>query len=262
MESKKYFLLISLLLLFLGVNSCRSKAENFSVASFEYPQEALQSSFHLNFTAEQSIICLGTSITNGKEFNIFGGAEDLFGTTTTQPKPDSSYPGLLQKQVIPKVINLGFWGARCSDLLKVANDSIDKYNPGLVLLEACANEFLLRQPAANAKQSLDSLLDKLARKNIPVIFLEFYHPDMLTVPDTTHVLYKRKQLANEYFQMIRQTMGERGLIFVPNIYKNIWGNKQLMSVDKLHPNNAGNVRLCENILISLHTVFEVNNLLK
>ena len=212
---------------------------------------------HINWKYDQSVVCFGTSITNGKSP---GGGIIII--PAPPPPPDSSYPKLLSDKLRIKVENKGNWGARVSDAYLYFSESILPLDPVLIFLEFGANEFLQNKPASETEVQLDSLITLIKSYNIQIVFLSFYNPDMLKHTPPDHYLTTKIDLANEYFEMFQRLAVKHNIPLHDYLFKNIWGREEMMSPDNIHPNNRGNAVLCDNIFNSYYYTFLASGMIK
>lgn len=61
--------------------------------------------------------------------------------------------------------------------------------------------------------------------------------------------------------MLIDVAKENNIPIIDYIYRDIWGNSNLMQSDGLHPNNKGNVQLKKNIFDALYNTFNENGML-
>lgn len=200
----------------------------------------------VNWNSSNSIVCFGTSITNGKR------SSNTIITIVPAPPPplDSSYPKLLSEKLRIKVLNKGYWGAKIDYAKSIFVDSVLSQNPVLVFLEFGANEFLQNMDPLLTEQKLDSLITLIKSHNIEIVLLSFYNPDMISTTAANHFLIGRKALADKYFEMYKRISLKHRILMDDYMLKNIWGKEEFMSTDQLHPNNKGNAVLTQNILTS------------
>jgi len=151
----------------------------------------------IKWNQTNSIVCYGTSITNGKP----SGSGIITVVPPPPAPPDSSYPKLLGDKLRIKVINKGYWGAKIDYAKSIFIDSILSQNPVLIFLEFGANEFLQNVDMETTEIKLDSLIIMIKSYNIEVVLLSFYNPDMINHTPSNHFLYNRKELADKYFEM-------------------------------------------------------------
>lgn len=212
----------------------------------------------LNWNTNNSIVCFGTSITNGMRSS--GGIITV--VPAPPPPPDSSYPKLLGEKLRIKVVNKGYWGAKIDYASSIFINSILPQNPILVFLEFGANEFLQNVDVPITELKLDSLITRIKSYNIEVVLLSFYNPEMIQNTPTNHFLFNRKELADKYFEMYKRICNKHRILIDDYILRKIWGKPEYMSADKLHPNNKGNAILMSNILSSFQRTFAINKMIK
>lgn len=212
----------------------------------------------ITWNKDNSIVCFGTSITNGKPTD--NGIITI--VPPPPPPPDSSYPKLLNDELKIKVANKGYWGGKIDFAKTIFIDSVLTQSPVLILLEFGANEFLQGVDVQVTERKLDSLIVLIKSFQIQIVLLSFYNPDMLNQLSPTHFLAAKSEFANKYYEMFVRVAKKNKILLDDYILRSIWGIPENMSTDGLHPNNKGNAVLKDNILYSLHSTFLDNGMLK
>lgn len=253
MISNKFINISIFIVITFSTNSC-----DFLVEPNIWIGDDRFSPLNIKWNQTNSIVCYGTSITNGKP----SGSGIITVVPPPPTPPDSSYPKLLNDKLKIKVINKGYWGAKIDYAKSIFIDSILSQNPVLILLEFGANEFLQNVDVTITEIKLDSLITMIKSFNLEIVLLSFYNPDMLTHTQSNHFLYNRKELADKYFEMYKRLTKKHKILMDDYILRNIWGRPDLMSSDQIHPNNKGNSILRDNILSSFHNTFSINRMIK
>ncbi len=222
------------------------------------------------WTAQQSLVCFGTSLTYGFMWPESGRPTDIDpGRYYSQMPanqaltlgPAYAYPALLDSTLKIRVHNVGQVGATTQRALNIVADSVFSRNPALVLLEFGANDFLQHVSDSLVEQRLVRLIDTLQWFGSKVILISFLNPEMIASVPSDHFLADRKEEASVYLQMLRRIATIQGILFVEYAMRGIYWNTNMMS-DELHPNQAGYRRMQENISRALVNTFQQNGMLK
>ena len=251
----KYRNLLVFFVIVLFVISCESSNEPIDEIDESLP------SISIEWNEDNSIVCLGTSITNGKTFRFI----DVIispPATPTLAIADSAYPTLLAEELKIDVHNYGVWGAFAKEGITRFHEGVLDKNPCFILLEFGANEFLRDYDVDIARSDIESQIRIVINHDIKIALLSFVHPDMLYNTSADNPLSAKAYLAMKYYEMLKNLADEHDIPFINHIYKDIWGNENLMMSDGLHPNNKGNVLLKKNVFNALYKTFEKNGMLK
>jgi len=112
----------------------------------DYPTPALQSN--------ATILAFGDSLTAG------------YGVKTSQ-----SYPAQLQKQLSQKVINAGISGETTNQGKARFSQTLEKYQPDLVILTEGGNDFLKKIPKQQTYENLLWMVETAKAKDISVLLV-------------------------------------------------------------------------------------------
>jgi lysophospholipase L1-like esterase len=153
----------------------------------------------------ETIVCFGDSLTWGS------GADR-----------DQTYPAHLERLIGLEIINSGIPGDTTAGALQRLQSDVLDHHPRLVLITLGGNDLKNGIEAdaafANLEQIVSSIHDQGALAIVGGIDIPIYgrgYPD-------------------GYVQLQRDT----GCVLVRNVYKGIFGRRELMS-DRIHPNGAG-----------------------
>lgn len=222
------------------------------------------------WTAQQSVVCFGTSLTYGFMGQQFDRPADpqfsrhdyqMPSSPVATPPPAYAYPALLDSTLRIKVYNQGQVGATTQRALQIVADSVFRLNPALVLLEFGANDFLQHIRDSLVEQRLGKLMDTLRSYGSKVIFISFLNPEMIALLPSNHFLYSRRHEAPIVLEMLRRVASSHAVLFVEYAMRGIYWNPGLMS-DEVHPNQAGYRRMQQNISRALVNTFQKNGMLK
>ncbi len=248
-------------ILFLALLSCDFSTEPsdfFALPAIDVP-----------WTAGQSVVCFGTSLTAGfmwEEPIAFGWrAEPRFPEVPTKlahtaDDDSTSYPALLQHRLKIKVYNEGYVGATTSYALTRV-DTVLSRNPALVLLEFGANDFLRNVSDSLTAIRLGQLIDTLRSAGTKVVLVSFIHEEMAQNLPPDHYFAPRIPLGRAYLAMLKRVAQAKNILFVEYAMKGIYWNDDLMS-DGLHPNRPGYKLMMENIYQALERTFRGNEMTK
>jgi lysophospholipase L1-like esterase len=191
------------------------------------------------------IVCFGDSLTAG------------YGAEASQ-----SYPSLLRRRVTVPVFNAGISGENTADaLLRIQRDVLDR-DPGLVIVEFGANDFL--QGLYNGAIDVDgirsrfrTMLNKLSDGKRKIFVVKFYIYDMIRA----YLNGDNIEVYDAFEQMFASLKEEYPIEIIENIWDGIWGRPELMS-DNIHPNAAGYRKMAELYFKAIDPWLKENNLLK
>ena len=227
----------------------------------------------LNWTAQQSIVCFGTSITagyigSGSIFRPTPAGTMLVDTLLLSKQgqagrfdwPDYAYPAELGKTLKINVFNQGYIGATTQEALTLVSDSVLTKSPVLVLLEFGANDLLQGVDVHVTEQRLDSLVDIIQTGGTAVVLISFLYPEMIDGIPSDHPLASEKALGWSYLEMLRRVASAKSIQMVEYALVGIYWNEDMMS-DLIHPNEQGYKRMQENISRALSRTFEENDML-
>ncbi len=244
----------------IGFNSCDFSTEPsdfFVLPAIDVP-----------WTAGQSVVCFGTSLTAGFMWEEAVGpvrwkTEPRFPETPTKiarvaDNDSTSYPALLQQRLKIKVYNEGYVGATTSYAL-TRTDTVLARNPALVLLEFGANDFLQNVPDSLAGVRIGQLIDTLHAAGTKVVLVSFIHDEMAQNLPPDHYFAPRIPLGRAYLAMLKRVAQAKGILFVEYAMKGIYWNEDLMS-DGIHPNRPGYRLMMENIYQALEKTFRTNGM--
>jgi len=152
-----------------------------------------------------TIICFGDSLTFGS------GAG-----------PGMDYPSQLSKMIAKPVINAGVPGDTTAKALKRLQRDVLSRSPDMVLITLGGNDLKNGVAKDTAFKNLKRIVESIQGQGARVIIGGLKFP------------LRDRGFAKGYEELADQT----GAVLIPNIFKDIMGNRQLMS-DPIHPNGAG-----------------------
>ena len=151
-----------------------------------------------------AIVCFGDSLTYG-----------------TGSNKGMDYPSQLSRILNREIINMGIPGNTTVDGLARLDSVIEK-NPGYVLITLGGNDLKNRMSREQAFKNLENIITKLQVNGSLVII------GGIDVP------VWGRGFGKGYEELAEKT----GSVLIPNVYKGIIGNRDLMS-DTIHPNSKG-----------------------
>ncbi len=153
----------------------------------------------------QTIICFGDSLT--------------YGTGASQ---GMDYPSQLSKLIGRPVVNAGVPGDTTGRALRRLDRDVISKNPGFVLITLGGNDLKNGVSRDTAFSNLKQIVESIQASGAGVIIggLKFSFRD------------------RGYGKGYQELADETGVILIPDIFKGIMGNRELMS-DPIHPNDAG-----------------------
>jgi len=153
----------------------------------------------------QQIICFGDSLTAG-----YGASRGM------------DYPSQLSEMLARPVINAGVSGDTTGQALERLEEDVLSRDPRIVLITLGGNDLrhgiLKRVAFANLKKIVEAIQDQGALVIVGGIDIPFY--------------------GRGFGEAYQKLADETGAILIPNIFKDIFGRRKLMS-DSIHPNNDG-----------------------
>ena len=152
-----------------------------------------------------SIICFGDSLTFG-----------------TGAAPGMDYPTQLSKMIAKPVINAGVPGDTTARALKRLQRDVLSRLPDMVLITLGGNDLKNGVSKDMAFKNLKRIVESIQRQGARVIIGGFKFP------------LRDRGFAGGYKDLAEQT----GAVLIPNVFKDIMGNRKLMS-DPIHPNENG-----------------------
>jgi len=155
--------------------------------------------------AYTSIICFGDSLTFG-----------------TGAKPGMDYPSQLSKMIAKPVFNAGVPGDTTARALKRLQQDVLASSPDLVLITLGGNDLKNGVAKDTAFKNLEHIVESIQGQGARVIIGGLKFP------------LRDRGFARGYKELADQT----GAVLIPNIFKDIMGNRKLMS-DPIHPNGDG-----------------------
>jgi acyl-CoA thioesterase I len=218
MKNRKIFLAALALTLVLGIMACATTGDSASVST----------------SGEETIVCLGDSITAGYSATV-PGKEDK----------SKSWPAFLQKKVNIPVINAGVSGdTAAKGLARVKKDVLSK-NPRIVIIELGGNDDMQKIPLATTKNNLQKIIDMVNDGRRKIYICKFYP-------------WTDEQYEKTYI-MLKTLASSNNIELIEGIYDGVWG---IHMGDPGHPNAKGYELMAEHFFNALNPYLEANNLLK
>ncbi len=165
-----------------------------------------------------TIICFGDSLTFGT-----GAAAGL------------DYPSQLSKMILKPVINAGVPGDTTARALKRLQRDVLSKSPDLVLITLGGNDLKNGVAKDIAFRNLKRIVESIQEQGARVIVGGLKFP------------LRDRGFAKGYNDLADET----GVELIPDIYKDIMGNRKLMS-DPIHPNGDGYKVMAQKFLEAMH----------
>ena len=182
---------------------------------------------NIESTTGSTLICFGDSLTSG-----VGG-------------DGTNFPSIIEKRLSIPVINSGRSGdTTYSALPRFERDVLAK-DPKIVIVQLGANDYLLwgdtGKPGYGLEgtfKNLEIMIDRIQEYGAVVV--------LAAIP-----------LSSTYNKNYERLAKERGALLIPNIMKGIYGVRDLMSLDRTHPNDEGYKVMAETILEYLQPLLKI-----
>jgi lysophospholipase L1-like esterase len=165
-----------------------------------------------------TIICFGDSLTYG-----------------TGARPGLDYPSQLSKMILKPVINAGVPGDTTASALKRLQRDVLSKSPDMVLITLGGNDLKNGVAKDIAFKNLKRIVESILGQGARVIIGGLNFP------------LRDRGFARGYKDLADQT----GTVLIPDIYKDIMGNRDLMS-DPIHPNGKGYKIMAQQFSEALH----------
>ena len=151
-----------------------------------------------------------------------------YGTGTNK---ESSYPSLLQQLSKRQVINAGIPGDVTAGGLERLAETIEEYQPQLLILCLGGNDMLRQKAAAEIESNLEAMIKISREQGVPVLLLGVPRPAIfgLESADFYYSLAQRMEIPLE-----------------AEIIPEVLSNRDLRS-DQIHPNSKGYRLLAEGV---------------
>jgi acyl-CoA thioesterase-1 len=156
-------------------------------------------------------------------------------TYGTGTKKENSYPSLLQQLSKRQVINAGVPGDVTAGGLERLAETIEEYQPQLLILCLGGNDMLRQKPAAEIERNLEEMIKISRKQGIPVLLLGVPRPAIfgLESADLYYSLAQRLEIPLEA-EIIPEVLSDRDL-----------------RSDQIHPNTEGYRLLAEGVFNKL-----------
>jgi len=185
-------------------------------------------------TARGVVLFAGTSLTAGLGLS-----------------PDSAYPMLIQRKIdaagLPfEVVNAGVSGETSSGLLDRLGWLL-RARFDVLVVETGANDGLRGIPASTLRSNLETALDRIKARR----------------PDATIAIVQMEALPNlgakytaEFHDAYSSVAARKGAALIPFLLQGVAGQRNLNQADGVHPNNAGERIVAENVWKSLRPILD------
>jgi len=175
--------------------------------------------------ARRTILFLGTSLTAGLGLD-----------------PDSAYPQRIQRKIdaagLPyQVVNAGVSGETSAGLLRRL-DWVLKRPADVIVVETGANDGLRGLPVTATSATIGSVLDRIRRDRpaAPLLLVQMEAPPNMG-----------QEYTRAFHAMFPALAKEHGATLLPFLLENVAGRPSLNQNDGVHPNNAGEQIVTNNV---------------
>ena len=177
----------------------------------------------------RTILFLGTSLTAGLGLD-----------------PDSAYPQQIQRKIdanrLPyQVVNAGVSGETSAGLLRRL-DWVLRQPAAVIVVETGANDGLRGQSVSSTRATIANVLSRIRREqpNASVLLVQMEAPPNLG-----------QEYTSEFRAMFAELAREHGATLMPFLLAGVAGETRLNQADGIHPNNAGERIVADNVWRSL-----------
>ena len=181
---------------------------------------------------QKTIIFFGDSLTAG------------YGLSTEQAFPFIVEQELLNRGLDYKVVNAGLSGETSAGGLTridwILNQPVD-----IFVLELGANDGLRGLPLDQTKKNLQSIIEKVQKKNPEV---EIVLAGMMVPPNMG------KEYSDQFTSMYLELAENNQTIFIPFLLDGVGGHSDLNLPDGIHPNVEGHKIVAKTVLKSLEEI--------
>ena len=173
----------------------------------------------------RTILFLGTSLTAGLGL-----------------EPDSAYPQQIQRKIdasrLPyQVVNAGVSGETSAGLLRRL-DWVLRRPAEVIVVETGANDGLRGLPVSATRTTIGEVLSRIRRErpNAAIVLVQMEAPPNLG-----------QEYTSEFHAMFAELAREHGATLMPFLLEGVAGESRLNQNDGMHPNNAGERIVTNNV---------------
>lgn len=196
-----------------------------SAPTTERPRDVGGTSVATMPAGKRAVLFLGTSLTAGLGLD-----------------PDSAYPQQIQRKIdaraLPyQTINAGVSGETSAGLLRRL-DWVLAHPAAVIVVETGANDGLRGQPVAATKATIGEILKRIRRERpeAQVVLAQMEAPPNLGADYT-----------RAFSAMFPALAAEHGAILLPFLLDGVAGRAAMNQADGIHPNDAGEKVVVENV---------------
>ena len=174
-----------------------------------------------------------------------------FGDSLTAGVSGRSYPDQLQDLLTAnhysyRVENQGVSGDTSTDGL-ARIDNVIAIDPALVLLEFGGNDGLRGVPVAETRKNLDAMITRLQQAKIPLVLLG------ITLPPNYGADYVKP-----FTELFPALARQHKIKLIPFLLLNVYQNSSLMQPDGIHPNEAGNKTVAQDVFYLIRPLLRLH----
>jgi acyl-CoA thioesterase-1 len=182
----------------------------------------------------RTILFLGTSLTAGLGL-----------------EPDSAYPQQIQRKIdasrLPyQVVNAGVSGETSAGLLRRL-DWVLRRPADVIVVETGANDGLRGLPVSATRATIADVLSRIRRErpNATILLLQMEAPPNLG-----------QEYTSAFHAMFAELAREHGATLMPFLLEGVAGESTLNQADGVHPNNAGERVVANNVWRALQPLLK------
>jgi acyl-CoA thioesterase I len=217
-------------LLSASTMACGGSGAASDTASATKPPSASESPVAANSAptspdGRRTILFLGTSLTAGLGLD-----------------PDSAYPQQVQRKIdasgLPyQVVNAGVSGETSAGLLRRL-DWVLRRPADVIVVETGANDGLRGLPVSATRATIGQVLDRIKRErpNASLLLVQMEAPPNLG-----------QEYTSAFHAMFPELAREHGATLMPFLLEGVAGDPRLNQGDGVHPNNAGERIVADNV---------------
>jgi acyl-CoA thioesterase I len=208
-----------------GGSAARDTASSTKPASSPESPAPAADSAPASLDDRRTILFLGTSLTAGLGL-----------------EPDSAYPQQIQRKIdasrLPyQVVNAGVSGETSAGLLRRL-DWVLRRPAEVIVVETGANDGLRGLPVSATRATIDEILSRIRRErpNAAIVLVQMEAPPNLG-----------QEYTSAFHAMFAELAREHGATLMPFLLEGVAGESRLNQGDGMHPNNAGERIVADNV---------------
>ena len=141
-----------------------------------------------------------------------------------------------QRQYRWKIVNTSISGETTSGGLSRIQQVLEKTKPSLVLLELGANDGLQGKPLNSIQSNLEGMINLIKKHNADIVLFE------MKIPPNYGSMYTQR-----FTQIYHDLVEKWDITLIPFFLNGVAGNDALNQADGIHPNEAAQTTLLDNV---------------